>query len=286
MQSNCTVCRLKGMIIKRELRSAAGKAEDVTNSRPLEMLARGGYAASGVLHVLVGLIAFGLARGAGGQADVSGAVAELATQPAGPLLLWCSFAGCVALALWQTGDAIFDFEHLPAKHKAGKKLKAAAQAVVYAGLAVTLAAFARGAGKDNRESASDMTVNLMKAPGGVLLLVLIGAAVAIVGIVYVVRGFRKSFEKHINLPPSPNGRKAITALGVAGYVAKGVALFVTGLLVVIATVTARPEQSTGLDGGLHALREQPYGVYVLAAVGAGLICYGVFTVVRARLAKM
>ncbi|WP_306926975.1 DUF1206 domain-containing protein [Arthrobacter globiformis] len=268
------------------MRSAAGKAEDVSNSKPLEMLARGGFAVSGVLHILVGLITFGLARGRGGRADVSGAVAELASQPAGPVLLWCSFAACVALALWQAGDAIFDFERLPAKHKAGKKLQAAAQAAVYAGLAFTLAAFARGAGKDNRESASDLTVTLMKAPGGVLLLVLIGAAVAVVGIVYAVRGFQKSFEKHINLPSSPRGRKAITGLGVAGYVAKGVALFVTGLLVVIATVTVHPEQSTGLDGGLRALREQPYGVYVLAAVGAGLICYGVFMVVRARLARM
>jgi len=250
------------------------------------MLARGGFAASGVLHILIGFIAFGLARGRGGRADVSGAVAELANQPAGPALLWVSFAGCIALALWQAGDAIFDFERLPTKHKAGKKLQAGAQAVVYAGLAFTLAAFARGAGQDNRESTSDFTINLMKAPGGVLLLVLIGAAVAVVGVIYAVRGFKKSFEKHINPPSTPGGRKAITVLGTVGYVAKGVALFVTGLLVVIATVTVHPEQSTGLDGGLRALREQPYGVYVLAAVGAGLICYGVFTVVRARLAKM
>ena len=47
---------------------------------------------------------------------------------------------------------------------------------------------------------------------------------------------------------------------MAGYAAKGIALFVTGLLIIIATVTAHPEQSTGLDGGLKALREQPYGV--------------------------
>jgi hypothetical protein len=160
------------------------------------------------------------------------------------------------------------------------------QAAVYAALAFTLAAFARGAGQDNRESASDMTVTLLKAPGGVLLLVLIGAAVAITGVAYAVRGFRKSFEKHINMPASPNARTAVTALGVAGYVAKGVALFVTGLLVVIASVTAHPEQSTGLDGGLKALREQPYGIYVLAAVGVGLICYGVYMVVRAKLARM
>lgn len=241
---------------------------------------------SGVLHFLVGSIAIGLATGKGGRADVSGAVGELASQPAGPVLLWGSFAACVALALWQASDAIFDFEHLPPKDKATKKAKAAAQAVVYAALAITLAAFARGTGQDNRESTSDMTVSVLKAPGGVLLLVLIGAGVAITGIFYAVRGFQKSFEKHINMPPSPNARKAVTGLGIAGYAAKGVALFVTGLLVVIAVVTAHPEQSTGLDGGLRALREQPFGIYVLGAVGVGLICYGVYMVVRAKLARM
>jgi len=34
-----------------------------------------------------------------------------------------------------------------------------------------------------------------------------------------------------------------------------------------------------------ALRDQPFGLYLLA-VGIGLICYGAFQVVRAKLAKM
>jgi hypothetical protein len=59
-----------------------------------------------------------------------------------------------------------------------------------------------------------------------------------------------------------------------------------GALIIIATVTAHPEESTGLDGGLKALRGQPFGVYLLSAVGAGLICYGIFMVVRAKLARM
>ena len=78
----------------------------------------------------------------------------------------------------------------------------------------------------------------------------------------------------------------MTVAGVAGYAAKGVALLLTGLLIVIATVKANPAESTGLDGGLKALREQPLGMYMLAAVGAGLICYGIFLAVRARLARM
>jgi hypothetical protein len=254
----------------------------------LELLARAGFAASGVLHFLVGAIAIRLAMGGTGNADFSGAVSELASQPAGPFLLWASFAACAALAVWQASDAIFDYNRLPAKKKAAQKAKAAAQALVFDGFALTLAAFATGtgSGNDNRQNASDLTLAVMKAPGGVALLVLVGAGIAITGAVYAIRGIRKSFEKHLVMPASPGARTAVTVLGVTGYVAKGAVLLLTGLLIVIATLSAHPEDSTGLDGGLKALRDQPFGVYLLAAVGVGLICYGLYMVVRARLAKM
>ncbi|WP_442853513.1 DUF1206 domain-containing protein [Arthrobacter sp. SPG23] len=272
--------------IKKELREAAGTAEEVTNSRPLEIMARAGFAVSGILHFLVGAIAIRLAMGGEGKADVSGAVEELSGQPAGPILLWSSFAACVALAIWQTSDAIFDFSHLPKREKIGKKLKAAGQAVVFAGFAVTLASFAIGTGKDNSRSTSDFTIALMKAPGGVALLIVIGAAVAVAGIVYGIRGVRKSFEKNLRMPAPGTTRTAVSVLGVVGYVAKGFALLLVGLLIVIATIRSHPEESTGLDGGLKALRDQPFGLYLLAAAGIGLICYGVYSMMRAKLAKM
>lgn len=278
----------KGTAIKREIKQAADAAEEVTNSRPLEFLARAGFAASGVLHFLVGAIAIRLAMGGNGSADVSGAVAELAGQPAGPFLLWSCFAACAALAVWQAGDAIFDFNHLSTKKKAGKKARAVAQALVYAALALTFFSFARGtgSGEDNRQRATDLTITIMQAPGGTAVLVVVGLAVAVTGVAYGIRGFRKSFEKHLVLPSSPPARTAVTILGVVGYVAKGTVLLLTGLLIVIADVQLHPEQSTGLDGGLKALRDQPFGIYVLAAVGSGLICYGLYMVVRGRLARM
>lgn len=284
-----TIRRLhKGTTIKKELRQAADTAEDVTNSRPLELMARAGFAASGILHFLVGAIAIRLAAGGKGSADVSGAVAELAGQPAGPVLLWSSFAACAALALWQASDAVFDYNHLPGKDKALKKAKAASQALVFAAMALTLASFATGTGSDadNSRSASDLTITVMRAPGGVALLVLVGLGVAVAGVVFAIRGIGKKFEKHLKLPTSPTARTAVSALGVTGYVAKGIVLLLTGLLIAIATLQAHPEDSTGLDGGLKALRDQPFGIYLLAAVGIGLSCYGLFMVVRARLARM
>lgn len=286
LRSGRTTESVEGSIIKRELNDAADAAEDITNSRTLELAARAGFAVSGVLHLLIGLVAIRLSMGGQGDADVSGAVGQLAQQPAGPVLLWSSFVACVALALWQTSDAIFDYSHLPTKKKVAKKAKAALQAVVYAGLAVTLASFAIGAGKDDSSSTSDLSIAVMKAPGGYLLLLAIGAGIAVAGIVYAIRGIRQSFAKHLRLPASTRARTAVIVLGVVGYTAKGIALLLAGLLIIIATVTVHPEESTGLDGGLKGLRDQPFGMYMLAAVGIGLICYGIFMMVRAKLAKM
>ncbi|NUT70291.1 DUF1206 domain-containing protein [Pseudarthrobacter sp. C4D7] len=278
----------KGKTIKEELKQVVDTAEDVTNSRVLEFLARAGFAVSGILHLLVGAIAIRLALGGTGHADFSGAVSELATMAVGPFLLWGSFAACAALSLWQAGDAIFDFNHQPTKKKIKNKAKAALQAIVYAVLALTLWHFATGTGTgdDNRKATSDFTVSLMQAPGGISLLVLIGVAVAVTGVVYGIRGPKKSFQKQLRMPAPGPARTAVTALGVTGYLAKGTVLLLAGLLIAIATIKQHPEDSTGLDGGLRALRDQPLGPYLLAAVGAGLICYGAYMIMRARMAKM
>lgn len=102
----------------------------------------------------------------------------------------------------------------------------------------------------------------------------------------VIRGFNTSFKEKLDLPPSDTVRSIITISGVVGYIAKGIALVLVGLLFIIATIQARPKESTGLDGALKAVREQPYGVYLLTRIGAGLICYGLYRVTKARFACM
>ncbi|MET3370453.1 UNVERIFIED_CONTAM: putative integral membrane protein [Jeotgalibacillus campisalis] len=278
MESSAKIRRLA---IKEEMRKAADVAEEAANSQAFAAVARAGYAVSGLLHMLIGAIAIQLAVGRGGEADVSGAVTELANKPAGPLLLWACFAACAALALWQLGNAILGYR-IASDNKLTKRLSALGQALVFAALAATIMSFVVGRGQNSRESSSDFTVTLMKAPFGVFLLVAIGAGIAITGIVFAVRGFRRKFTKDLSLSSSPGVHKFQLWVGVVGYIAKGIALFLVGLLVVIAAVRAQPEQSTGLDGSLKALKEQPYGPYLLAAVALGLIAYGLFLMVKAR----
>lgn len=47
--------------------------------------------------------------------------------------------------------------------------------------------------------------------------------------------------------------------GVVGYIAKGIALAVVGVLFVAAAVQNSSNKETGLDGALRSLRQQPVG---------------------------
>ncbi|MFJ4169786.1 DUF1206 domain-containing protein [Paenarthrobacter sp. NPDC089714] len=272
---------IRRLAIKEEIKKAADAAEEASNSRAFEIAARSGFAVSGILHVLIGLIALQLAFGNSGEADVSGAIAQLASQPFGPLLLWVCFAACAALALWQLTNAIFGHRR-QTNPKLTKRLSEAGQGIVFAGLALTIMSFAVGQAKNSRESTSDGTATLMQAPFGVVLLVAVGAGIMIAGVVFAVRGFTRSFKKDLVLSSRQGFRTFQIVVGTVGYIAKGIALLLVGLLVVIATVSARPEQSTGLDGSLKALKEQPYGPYLLVAVAVGLIAYGLFLMVKAK----
>ena len=62
-------------------------ARTAHSSRPLELLAPGGYAASGVVHLLLGALVVGVTFGGRGQTDQSGAFRTIATAPWGMALL-------------------------------------------------------------------------------------------------------------------------------------------------------------------------------------------------------
>ena len=71
-------------------------------------------------------------------------------------------------------------------------------------------------------------------------------------------------------------------LGKVGYIAKGVAIGLVGVLFVYAAVTHDPKKSGGLDQALHEVLEQPFGPFLLVAIALGIACYGLFCFARAR----
>jgi hypothetical protein len=113
----------------------------------------------------------------------------------------------------------------------------------------------------------------------------LGVLVLVIGVAFVIRGLTKRFLKSVNTPRGPLGTVAV-ALGVVGYVAKGIALGVVGVLFCVAAATLNPSEATGLDGALKALTALPFGTVLLVLVGVGLIAYGVYCGFRARFARL
>jgi hypothetical protein len=115
--------------------------------------------------------------------------------------------------------------------------------------------------------------------------VVLGLAVGAIGVYFVTKGIRRKFLEDVSLPAGTHG-KTITGLGVLGYVAKGVAIAIVGVLFVVAAVTADPSEATGLDGALKTLAELPFGTVILLLVAFGLAAYGLYCFARARYARV
>lgn len=255
--------------------TAKNAARQGGRSKPLQALARAGFAVNGVVHLLIAWIAVQLAWGGSSQdADTSGALGALASNPLGLALLWLGAVGFATLALWQVAEAV-------TADDAKDRVSAIGKAVVHVALAVSAVRFATGSGSNSSEQSAGATATLMSQPFGVVLVVVLGLAVVAVGVGHVVIGVRGSFLEHLSSPP-----RFVRLAGTYGYVAKGVALGVVGALFVVAAIRNDPEEATGLDGALKTLLEAPFGSVLLTLVAVGLAAFAVFLFGRARYGRL
>ena len=250
------------------VRAAASQAGD---NPVVENGARLGFAAGGLLHLLIAWVILELAWGppGAGQADQQGALSALAGSGVGSVLLWLTVIGFAFLALWQVTEALV-------RGRAGGRLKAA----VYGALAWT-AYTVNGAGSGGGQS-SGPTATLMSTTGVRLLLAALGLTVVGVGVYHVVKGWRSRFLRDLREHP---GTWTIRA-GRVGYIAKGIALLLVGGFLVSAAVTSRSDQAKGLDGALRTVAELPLGALLLTLAALGFAAYGAYSFARARFGRV
>lgn len=267
-------------------RGAADAVEEASDTKALDVVARAGFAVVALLHIIIGAIAAGLAFGQPGQAEPTGAIEQLAANPWGPAVLWSSVVACTGLALWQLSEATLRARRQPGAKRLGKLISSGFLALAYGSLGLSFAGFAVGLRADSGDTTRDFSISLLQSPIGLPLLVILGLTVMGVGVYFVVKGLRRGFKEELFRFEGTRRGRLIDSLGITGHVAKGLALNLAGLLFVIAAAKHRPEESTGLDGSLKALRDHAFGPVLLAVIGAGFICYGIFALVRARFGRM
>jgi Domain of Unknown Function (DUF1206) len=265
------------------------KAEQVGDSTSLEIVARAGLVAYGLVHLLIGWLALKIAWGGqtGRSADTSGAMGTLAAQPFGKALLWLVAVGLVGLALWQVSEAIWGHRYRRAVAQVRERATSGARALVYVALAISAASVALGSGRSSSQSEQHATSGVLALPGGRVIVVAAGLVIIGVGIAGLVSGVRKSFSEEIDTTSmSPATRTGVTRLGQFGYLAKGVALLVVGALLTYATLSFSHQNTQGLDGAMQAILAQPFGKFLLTAVALGFVAFGLFTILQSRYRRM
>lgn len=271
------------------LHGAVDRAREVTDHPVLNRLARVGLIAYGAMHLLIAYLAVRLAWGArDADADQTGALQTVADGPGGPLLLWTIGLGMLALALWQAGEVLLWWPGLLDRERRMKAVvvcvKCLAKALVYSVLGVTALLFALGVEYEADERLQELTVDALDLPGGVVLVGSVGAGVIAVGLYTLVRGLTGGFMKDIDLPAAPDSwEPLIEGIGRVGYVAKGIAFGLVGVLLWRAAASADVSSATGLEGAMTAIAGvATAGPWLLAGIAAGFGAFGLYALARAR----
>jgi hypothetical protein len=268
--------------------SARRGARRASNNRVLIGLTRMGFIGYGVLHLAVAWLAVQIALGhATKPGDQSGAFRTLAGEPFGRFILIFVIVGLCAMAIWQLLLAANGHREKRGKARTFERIASAARVLIYAALALTAGKVVRGAPGSSADQQQAATAGIMAKPAGVFLIALAGLVVLAVGVGLIWYGWKRKFEEKLLLHRmSVRTRAWARRLGQVGYVAKGVAFGIVGLLLLDAAISRNPAKSRGLDAALHTLVQQPFGVFLLIAVGAGFAAFGVYCFFQSRYRKV
>jgi hypothetical protein len=273
---------------RRTLR-AGGAGRQAAHSPFMSALARAGFAARGILYALIGVIAIEIALGhTHQQADRSGAVRLVASTPFGAAILWLLVVGFAGMTLWRLSEAIWGAAG-PGGHKTSKRIGSLARAVVYGAVTYGILTYALGLGApaSSDKQSQDLTAIALRYPGGQAAVTIIGAAVAIGGVVMMYRSWQGRFLEALRFGrASARARKVVTRLGQIGGVARGAVFVTIGVFLAIAAIEARPGQAKGIDSALRVFAQTPLGPWLLVSVAAGLVIFGAFSCCEARWRKV
>ncbi|MEV6834020.1 DUF1206 domain-containing protein [Streptomyces sp. NPDC051133] len=266
-----------------------GRARRAADSTAVAVAARAGFAARGLIYVLVGVIALRIAfgdDGGGRQADRGGALGELAGRPFGSALLWIVGVALAGMALWRLSEAVVGGAG-PDGSKPHKRAAALGRCVFYVFVSFSVLSYAAGdrgsgSGSSDRHT-DDVTATALKWPGGQWLVGVVGAAVVIAGLWISVRAVRQRFREDLRTGAmSQRTERVVNLLGVTGGAARGVVFAAAGVFAVVAAVRHQPGRAKGMDDTLRSFRDLPAGPWLLALIALGLAAFGLFSWCTAR----
>ncbi|MEO5710621.1 MAG: DUF1206 domain-containing protein [Nocardioidaceae bacterium] len=268
------------MNVSAEAEQAGRRADD---SEWMDRAVQVGLVSYGVVHLVLAWLTLQLVfGGGGGSASNQGAVQQLAQNGFGRFMLWVAAFGFVALVVWQALEAALGHRDEDGGKRVLKRVISGVKVVIYGTLA--LSSFKAAAGSSSGGGGTDgMTAKIMKLPAGPFLVGLVGLVVIVVAGFLAYRGWKEKFRSKLDAEGKTGKEgRAYILLGKIGYIAKGVALAVVGILFLYAAISHDSSKSGGLDQALHKVLQQPFGGVILVVIAIGFVGYGLFCFAWAR----
>jgi uncharacterized protein DUF1206 len=258
--------------------------EQLVRSDGFEWLARAGFAARGIVYMIIGILAVKLALGSGGtSASQQGAMRTIAEQPFGKVLLILVAIGLGGYALWRLARGVLG--HGPESSDSGAdRVAALASGVVYAGLCVIAVEILLGSGGGSGSGgAQKTTAGVLGWPAGTWLVGIAGVVLIGVGLYQGYRGISKDFlDDSKTEQMSPRTRAWVTWVGTFGHLARMVVFCLVGVFLIKAAIDFNPNKAVGLDGALAKVDHASYGPFLLGLVAAGLFAFGAYSLSDSR----
>ena len=255
--------------------------------KTVDALVRVGYAAKGIVYILVGALALRVAAGIGGGrlTDPGGALYVVLAKPFGTQLLLILSVGLLSYATWEIVSALLGWRR-HARDGWGSRALTIVRALVYAIIGYKGLRLAMGlrAGESGPEP---LVRAALHWPGGKWLVLAAGAGAVIYGIIEIRDAIKGRLEPDLDAS-TLRLRAGEWALHMArgGIIARAVVLVLLGITVVRAAMTERASAAGGIDASLVVLHSLPTGAVILGAAAIGLLAYGVYQMFHARWAQL
>ena len=248
-------------------------------------MARLGFAAIGVVYLLMGVLALLAAAGQrqGARADKEEAVQRLQDVPGGSLLLGLIAFGLLGYIVWRFTQAIRDTESKGSGAKGvGTRLFYIASGLFYSGLALYAGRLAlNGSAEKGADASQSLTAKVLGWPGGDWLIILVGLVIIGIGVAQVYRAYSGQFQNDVNASSLPAGPlRVVYRTGQAGFTARAVVLGIIGYFFVQAGRQSRAGAVGSTDEAFDFLAAT--GPIALGVVAAGLVAYGLYMLVQAK----